>query len=584
VAHNYKRGVLALRVRISVVSIVMVMFACCGAASAATFTLGQTDILHQPSVAVDANGNAYVAWNDATAPPDTIDIAVCEIPAGTTTCNKQDLSFPDAYNGGDNPHVYFDSAGGVNVVVSGENGGGAEELDYFSINHGATWTPSAAGSIGDLNWSSAAYDPSSGIVYGVSIDSGVNIATNAAEIGDTDTQPPGTNDATLVPPGQNGALNTSSAVSDTAAGVSVVHVWDGGTASSSNGVSWGYYKGPALKSASTSDVISDVGDAGNWQVGSLADRGTGISLAGGPSGIFLAEQPPAGSTDPYGLQLRAFEGGTTAFGAPAGIDCEDTSHSSSGIQGDSLSEDPTTGALQAIYIEGESGYEAVRYTEVASGKQSPPVTIGTNAANQRLNYPSVATNGAHPGLAIWLQTSATNEQLEATWLPSVSLTGCPSATPPGGGQTQSTTEGGQQITLTAPSATTCTASAGLSVQLSSKTIKSLAKGPKFANAQFFIDKGVKHTKKVKVKVKGKNGKTKTKTVKKTVYLPNKTAKRLPANETFSIKGLKAGTHKLTVKVHFTEKKTLTVGHGKHKRKIKTTITITRTLKATFKVC
>src|SRR6202020_1198820 len=108
---------------------------------------------------------------------------------------------------------------------------------------------------------------------------------------------------------------TGSAVSDTASGVSVVHVWNGGTASVSNGVSWGYYDGPSLKSATPgSEIIDDVGNAENWKVGSLADRGNVISLAGGPSGIFLAEQPPAGSSDPYGLLLRAFEGGTTAFG------------------------------------------------------------------------------------------------------------------------------------------------------------------------------------------------------------------------------------------------------------------------------
>jgi hypothetical protein len=574
-----------LKLSIAMSSIVMLV-ACCGTASAATFTLGQTDSLHQPSVAVDANGNAYVAWSDPVASGTTqSDIAVCEIPAGTTTCSKQDLSFPSAYDEGENPHVFIQSDGTVLVVASGQNGAGSEETYYSSNNEGGTWTANTGGSIGNLNWTSAAYDPSSGIVYGASNNySGANIAVNAGKIGAADEGDDVNPNATLVPSGQGGSANTSSAVSDTAAGVSVVHVWDGGTASAPGGASWGYYDGPALNAASNfSTVIDDVGSASNWKVGSLADGGTGLSLVGGPAGIFLAEKPRAGSGLADGLLVRTFEGGTTGFSGAAGIDCADTSKSSSGIQGDSLSEDPSTGALQAIYIEGDYGYEAVRYTELASGKQSPPVTIETSTGNALLSDPYVATDGTgHPGLAIWLQAGQTNQQVEATWLPAVSLTGCPT-TPPGGGltQTQSTTENGQQITLAAPAATTCTASTGLSVTLTSKTIKALAKkGPKFANAQFFIDKGVKHTK--KVKVKGKHGKVKY--VKKTYYSPNKTAKRLPANETFSTKGLKVGNHTLTVKVHFTKTSTLTVGHGKHKRKVKTTVTITRTLKATFKVC
>ncbi len=147
------------------------------------------------------------------------------------------------------------------------------------------------------------------------------------------------------------------------------------------------------------------------------------------------------------------------------------------------------------------------------------------------------------------------------------------AVPPAPPQLTSVSFGNQRITLTSPSLRVCTASTKtLGVSLSSTAIaKSKAAKLKFTSAVFYLDKGVKHTKRKTVRAHGK-----TKTVTVITYTANATAHHVPVALALKLAGLKTGTHTLTVKLSYKQTKT--------KRGRKTTVTVSKTLKAKFLVC
>jgi hypothetical protein len=130
--------------------------------------------------------------------------------------------------------------------------------------------------------------------------------------------------------------------------------------------------------------------------------------------------------------------------------------------------------------------------------------------------------------------------------------------PPPGHRTVVATLDNQQISLTTESPVGCTAGANtLAESLKSRTIpKSKAPKLKFSSAAFFIDKGVKHTRREHKKLI-------------TTYTANATEHHLPITVHFSLRGLKLGTHTLKVVVSYKNK------HGH---------TITKTLRARFVVC
>jgi hypothetical protein len=143
--------------------------------------------------------------------------------------------------------------------------------------------------------------------------------------------------------------------------------------------------------------------------------------------------------------------------------------------------------------------------------------------------------------------------------------------------------GNQQLTLSTPPASVCQATkTSYTVSLSAKTLKTGTK-LKFVSASFYLDKGVKHSKKEKRKVKV-HGKRTTKTVSVVTYSANATAERLPAHESLSLRGLTKGTHTLTVKVTYHEAKTEIIKmHGKSV-KVAKTVTVTETLNVKLNIC
>jgi streptogramin lyase len=135
------------------------------------------------------------------------------------------------------------------------------------------------------------------------------------------------------------------------------------------------------------------------------------------------------------------------------------------------------------------------------------------------------------------------------------------------------TFGNQQITLTTPATSICTApSTKLAVTLNSTAIKSSKKAKlKFSNAAFYIGKGVKHAISKTVRRHGKAVK-----VKVTTYRANATVRTLPASPKLKLTGLKSGQLTLKVTLSYVE---AVIKHG-HKTKK----TVTKTLTAPFNAC
>ncbi len=126
-----------------------------------------------------------------------------------------------------------------------------------------------------------------------------------------------------------------------------------------------------------------------------------------------------------------------------------------------------------------------------------------------------------------------------------------------------TSVGNQQITLTMPSPSVCTAKTSkLAVRLTS-TKKSKGTKLKFSKSAFYIDRGVKHK-------HHKHGKTVI------TYTANATKSHVPATVDLSLTGLKSGTHTLKVLLSYKQTKR---EHGHRK-----TVTVAKTLKVKFSVC
>ena len=192
---------------------------------------------------------------------------------------------------------------------------------------------------------------------------------------------------------------------------------------------------------------------------------------------------------------------------------------------------------------------------LAAGTTKQPVTGMLTAlpSNTTIYYRVVATNsaGASDGAVESFKTSP----------------------PPPPVQKTTGTLGNQQITLTTPATSICTASKSrLAVMLNSTAIRNSKKAKlKFLDAVLYIDKGVKHTITKSVRRHGKKVK-----VTLTTYKANATVKKLPASPNLKLTGLKSGQHTLKVTLSYIE---TVIKHG-HKTKK----TVDKTLTVKFKVC
>jgi streptogramin lyase len=133
--------------------------------------------------------------------------------------------------------------------------------------------------------------------------------------------------------------------------------------------------------------------------------------------------------------------------------------------------------------------------------------------------------------------------------------------------------GNQQITLTTASTLACIAkSNALSVTLSSATIRNFhGLRLRFASAAFYLDRGVRHTRKETKHVRG--GKKRKVTV---IFTANAVRRHVPVTLSLRLRGLSSRTHTLKVTLSY---RTSETEHG-HKR----TASVTKSLTAKFRVC
>jgi hypothetical protein len=220
-------------------------------------------------------------------------------------------------------------------------------------------------------------------------------------------------------------------------------------------------------------------------------------------------------------------------------------------------------------------------TAPATYSSTPEECLALGSAAQPV---TAALSGLTPGTTYFYRLVGTNSDgatvpaftstFTTTAAPTTTTTTTTTTQPPAT-TSQSTTKsfGDQRVTLVSPSSKACLASNNaLRVTLSSAEIAhSKAAKLKFSRAAFFLDKGVKHVARRTVKAHGGH---KTTTV--ITYTANATARRAPANLTFKLTGLKAGTHTLSVKLYYSESVT------RHNHR--TTVTVAKTLTAKFLIC
>ena len=202
--------------------------------------------------------------------------------------------------------------------------------------------------------------------------------------------------------------------------------------------------------------------------------------------------------------------------------------------------------------------------------------VGTLPAGGDPSQVTANLTGLTPGTTIFYRVAASNGfgGTITGAVESFKTTGAPPPPPLTPARLTMARVGNQQIELTTPSLLICTARANtLSVTLRSVAIaRSRAGSVRFTRAVFFIDKGIRHTRKRTTRLL--NGHKHTMTI--VVFTANAVTHHLPSMPVLRLARLKSGVHTLRVMVSY--KKTITIHH--HSR----AITVTKTVTAKFKVC
>jgi len=441
------------------VGAMLALAATAGGAWGASFTVARAEGSTAPEVAVSTNGTAYVAYDESTQTAGTTGIAVCTLPSKASRCaHLAVLPQPTSTPGNPDPpdvgwqqpvSIFVNAAGEPVVEVQGQSqnstevGPPAPELIYVSTDGGDSFTTNSTdadspttgwaitGAVGNLAFVSSAFAPriGDGVTFGAAeVLNGVTatqLDVNGADIG-----APGSGYAQLpiLPAALTSAV--TSAVSDTASGVSLVHAWSGASAKrgdlDQNSTGYAYYGGPGLKGASAAQAVADADDASNYKVGVIDDHVSRDSLAAGPRGTFLFESPLPTRSTRNDITVRAWSG--HSFGSARDVDCGRGARYEAGGDFDA-SEDPVTGDVRAVFDEYTKHVWSMLYVELTRSGQSSP-TVLTRLKGDILPGPSataIASMGSHPGLVVWRHGGVKGDPVMGLWLPTVSTSGCHAA-------------------------------------------------------------------------------------------------------------------------------------------------------------
>jgi streptogramin lyase len=245
----------------------------------------------------------------------------------------------------------------------------------------------------------------------------------------------------------------------------------------------------------------------------------------------------------------------------------------------------TTGAASAVtnttatvsgMINPLGALTAVTFQYGATSALASTAFAGTLPASGDPSKVTANLTGLTPGTVIFYRVAASNGfgGTVTGAVQSLETTGSPPPPPPPAKRLTTARIGNQQIQLLTPALVTCTASAKtLRVALRSLAIAhSRAAKLRFQKAVFFIDKGIRHTRKRTTRLR--NGHKHTITV--VVFTANAVAHHLPSTPVLRLAGLKPGVHTLRVTLFY--KKTVS-GHRRHRL-----VTVTKTVRAKFRVC
>ena len=244
---------------------------------------------------------------------------------------------------------------------------------------------------------------------------------------------------------------------------------------------------------------------------------------------------------------------------------------------DVFSRSPASGLLSlAGCIGADTGCTPTTPTNALSEPDSVALSVDGSSV-YALSYESNAidrlSRQVPPPIPAAAPATATAAPAIAPMPPSPTPALTPSPTPVT--QTTRATLGDQQLALTTPSPLTCTPTGkSLGATLSSATIPhSKAAKLRFASVAFYLDRGIKQTRKRTLRTSA----GRTKTVLLAGYRANATARHVPVALELAIPtSLRTGVHTLTAKVSYRETK---IKHGR-----KLTVALTKTLSVQFKVC
>jgi streptogramin lyase len=176
------------------------------------------------------------------------------------------------------------------------------------------------------------------------------------------------------------------------------------------------------------------------------------------------------------------------------------------------------------------------------------VSAGTLTASPKASPVTAALASLPAGSTIFYRVIATNAYGTATGtIQTFKTAAATTITTPSKPTTTTATVGDHRIVLITPSPSVCTArTKSLTVKLSSSAIQgSKAAKVRFVSAALFVDRGVKH---IRHRTKRSHGKTIR--IKVTVFTANKVVRKLPAQPSLHLGGLRSGQHTLNVKLLF----------------------------------
>ena len=366
--------------------VVASLLACLSSPVASAATPVDLGLGAQPTVAVDAAGTAYIAFNDGAAAGQMVHF--CKVPRGATTCAETATLTPPGSTVVP-PYVFVDGTGTVRILVGryGLSGGPfAQDLLYSSADGFASAT-----SVGTVAPSGDAIAGPGNALSVVNANSG-SIAYQAVP---TDGTSSGAARADLTGTYQNqsdiGLVNASTPLVT--------------------------FENSATTAFNVFNGAGPINDPTSWSATQVLATGVHGHLSGGPSGLFdlLAESGDH-------LVVRKYDTASKAFGTPTSIP------GGTGNLVDSYLSQDAAGSLHALW---ESSSPTGTQLEYATSADGTTWTGPTGVLNDDVFAGLRAALAAdHVGVAVWSTGTGTGSHVHTAVLAPPPPPPPPSPSPP----------------------------------------------------------------------------------------------------------------------------------------------------------